>query len=75
MTGTRPSDGAPAPARVGFGAAAIGGLFRAVSEDRAAATLATAREAGIRHYDTAPHFEVGLSEPRAGLLPAHEVPG
>jgi len=49
-----------------FGGAPIGGLFAAVGEDDAQATLEAAWDAGIRAFDTAPHYGVGLSESRIG---------
>jgi len=49
-----------------FGAAPIGGLYAPVSDADAAATLAAAWGAGIRAFDTAPHYGVGLSEQRLG---------
>lgn len=49
-----------------FGGAPIGGLYERVSEAEAEATLAAAWEAGIRAFDTAPHYGVGLSERRIG---------
>jgi D-threo-aldose 1-dehydrogenase len=51
---------------VGFGGAPIGGLYRAVGDDTAAATVDAAWEAGIRYFDTAPHYGLGLSERRLG---------
>jgi D-threo-aldose 1-dehydrogenase len=52
--------------RLVFGGAPIGGLFAAVDDDAAQATLEAAWEAGIRAFDTAPHYGVGLSESRMG---------
>jgi D-threo-aldose 1-dehydrogenase len=52
--------------RLMFGGAPIGGLFTAVAEDTALATLEAAWAAGIRAFDTAPHYGVGLSELRIG---------
>jgi len=52
--------------RLGFGAASVGNLYRAVSDDDARATVQAAWEAGIRYYDTAPHYGFGLSEKRLG---------
>jgi D-threo-aldose 1-dehydrogenase len=52
--------------RLVFGGAPIGGLYAAVDEDAAQATLEAAWEAGIRAFDTAPHYGVGLSESRIG---------
>jgi D-threo-aldose 1-dehydrogenase len=49
-----------------FGGAAIGGLYAPVSDEAAAATLRSAWDAGIRAFDTAPHYGVGLSEQRIG---------
>lgn len=52
--------------RVGFGAASLGNLFTPVTDEQAAATLSAAWDAGIRTYDTAPHYGLGLSERRLG---------
>jgi D-threo-aldose 1-dehydrogenase len=49
-----------------FGGAPIGGLYAPVSDATAAATLQAAWDAGIRAFDTAPHYGVGLSEQRIG---------
>jgi D-threo-aldose 1-dehydrogenase len=49
-----------------FGGAPIGGLYAPVSDQAAAATLQAAWDAGIRAFDTAPHYGVGLSERRIG---------
>ena len=49
-----------------FGGAPIGGLYEPVSDAVAAATLSAAWDAGIRAFDTAPHYGVGLSERRIG---------
>jgi D-threo-aldose 1-dehydrogenase len=49
-----------------FGAAAIGNLFTAVSDEVARATVDAAWDAGIRVFDTAPHYGLGLSERRLG---------
>ncbi len=51
---------------LGFGGASIGELFVRVPETDAAATLATAWEAGVRYFDTAPWYGRGLSELRVG---------
>jgi D-threo-aldose 1-dehydrogenase len=51
---------------LGFGAASIGNLYRAVPDEQAAATVATAWEAGVRYFDTAPHYGLGLAERRLG---------
>ncbi|MFD0025252.1 aldo/keto reductase [Streptomyces sp. NPDC058382] len=49
-----------------FGAAAIGNLFRAVEPARAAAAVDAAWDEGVRYFDTAPHYGLGLSERRLG---------
>ncbi|RPK39308.1 aldo/keto reductase [Streptomyces sp. NBC_01260] len=49
-----------------FGAAAIGNLFSAVEPERAAAAVDAAWDEGIRYFDTAPHYGLGLSERRLG---------
>jgi D-threo-aldose 1-dehydrogenase len=49
---------------LGFGAAPLGNLFRAISEDDAQATLQRAWDAGVRYFDTAPLYGLGLSETR-----------
>lgn len=50
----------------GFGAAPLGNLFTAISEDQAQATLQAAWDTGRRWYDTAPLYGLGLSEERCG---------
>ena len=52
--------------RLGFGAAPIAGLFTPVDDDTAAATVDAAWAAGIRYFDTAPHYGLGVSERRLG---------
>lgn len=53
---------------LGLGTAPLGGLFSAVDPDQAAATLEAAWEAGIRYFDTAPHYGAGLAEKRLGAF-------
>ena len=52
--------------RLGFGAAAIGNLYRAMSDEDATATVRSAWDSGLLYYDTAPHYGFGLSEKRLG---------
>lgn len=54
--------------RLGFGAAVIGGLFAAVSDEQAQAALQEAWDQGIRYFDTSPHYGAGLSEIRLGTF-------
>lgn len=49
-----------------FGGAAIGNLFTPVTDDEAAAAVDAAWAGGIRTFDTAPHYGLGLSERRLG---------
>ncbi|MFC9588917.1 aldo/keto reductase [Streptomyces sp. NPDC056944] len=49
-----------------FGAAAIGNLFTAVTDAEAEQAVHTAWDAGVRYFDTAPHYGLGLSERRLG---------
>lgn len=49
---------------LGFGTAPLGNLYRAVSDEDAQATLNAAWDAGVRYYDTAPLYGLGLSETR-----------
>lgn len=49
---------------LGFGTAPLGNLYRAVSDDDAQATLDAAWDAGVRYFDTAPLYGLGLSETR-----------
>lgn len=49
-----------------YGAAGIGNLFRPVADEEAAAAIDAAWDAGIRTFDTAPHYGLGLSERRLG---------
>jgi D-threo-aldose 1-dehydrogenase len=51
---------------IGFGGAPLGNLDREVSEDDAQGALAAAWDSGLRYFDTAPHYGLGLSERRFG---------
>ena len=55
-----------AVSEVGFGAAQLGNLYRETSDDEAAAAIDAAWDGGIRYFDTAPHYGLGLSERRLG---------
>jgi D-threo-aldose 1-dehydrogenase len=52
--------------RLGFGGAVIGNLFTAVDDATARAAVDAAWESGVRYFDTAPHYGLGLSERRIG---------
>lgn len=49
-----------------FGGAGIGNLLREVSDEDARGTVDAAWDAGVRGFDTAPHYGLGLSERRLG---------
>jgi len=51
---------------IGFGGGALGNLFDRVDDRTARATVDAALDAGIRYFDTAPHYGRGLSERRVG---------
>lgn len=51
-----------------YGAANLGNLYRELTDDEAWAVLDAAWESGIRFYDTAPHYGLGLSERRLGAF-------
>ncbi|MCM1966280.1 aldo/keto reductase [Streptomyces sp. G1] len=59
-----------------FGAAGIGNLFAPVDTAQAAGAVHAAWDAGVRYFDTAPHYGLGLSEQRLGealrTRPRHE---
>ena len=52
--------------RLGFGAAPIGNLYRPIDDATAAGAVTAAWDRGIRYFDTAPHYGLGLSERRLG---------
>ncbi|MDO5502746.1 MAG: aldo/keto reductase [Actinomycetia bacterium] len=54
--------------RITFGAATLGNLFSEVTEAESRAILEAAWSGGIRHFDTAPHYGLGLSERRLGAF-------
>ncbi|MDJ0358155.1 aldo/keto reductase [Paenarthrobacter sp. PH39-S1] len=65
----------PELGRLGFGAAGIGNLYRAMDDAVAAATVVAGWDAGIRYFDTAPHYGLGLSERRLGAFLASKPRG
>ncbi len=52
----------------GLGGVSIGNEFDYVTEDEAQATLSAAWESGIRYFDTAPWYGLGLCERRYGAF-------
>lgn len=51
---------------LGFGAAPLGNLYSPLDDDRARSAVDAAWDAGVRYFDTAPHYGLGLSERRLG---------
>ena len=49
---------------LGFGTAPLGNLYRAISDEEAHAILEAAWAGGVRYFDTAPLYGLGLSETR-----------
>jgi D-threo-aldose 1-dehydrogenase len=52
--------------QLGLGGGPLGNLFHAVADDPARETVDAAWESGIRFFDTAPHYGLGLAERRLG---------
>ncbi|MEV0147831.1 MULTISPECIES: aldo/keto reductase [unclassified Nonomuraea] len=52
--------------RAGLGGGPLGNYLRPISDEQARAVVDTAWEAGVRYFDTAPFYGLGLSERRMG---------
>ena len=53
---------------MGFGSAPLGNYLRPLSEEDCDLTLSAAWDSGMRYFDTAPLYGLGLSEVRVGRL-------
>ena len=53
---------------LGFGSAPLGNYLRPLSEEECDQTLSAAWNSGVRYFDTAPLYGLGLSEMRVGRL-------
>lgn len=62
----RVSDAGPALSELSLGCAQLGNLYREVDDAEAQATVDAAWKLGVRYFDTAPHYGLGLSERRLG---------
>ncbi|MFJ2368226.1 aldo/keto reductase [Microbacterium sp. NPDC087665] len=51
---------------VGYGAASLGNLYRALADDEWPEVVPAAWGGGIRYFDVAPHYGLGLAERRLG---------
>lgn len=56
------------PGAFSLGTASLGNLYEAVSDEQAWSVLDAAWECGVRYFDTAPHYGLGLSERRVGAF-------
>ena len=65
MTISRPWHGTPLT-RLGLGASQFGNLNRTTTDEASAEAVDAAWNAGVRYFDTAPHYGLGLSERRLG---------
>ncbi len=66
MTVTGRRSRGPRLTRLGLGGSQLGNLFRAMTDEEADDVVRAAWEAGLRYFDTAPHYGLGLSERRLG---------
>ncbi|MFD3513966.1 aldo/keto reductase [Streptomyces sp. NPDC058657] len=64
--GTGARAGSVPVSALGFGAATLGNLFTAVTDEESHTAVETAWNHGVRYFDTAPHYGLGLSERRLG---------
>ena len=55
---------------LGLGAAQFGNLYRQTTDEEVQGAFEEAWSAGVRYFDTAPHYGLGLSERRLGALVA-----
>jgi D-threo-aldose 1-dehydrogenase len=56
----------PALTELSLGCSQLGNLHHAMDDDTAGATVDAAWDEGVRYFDTAPHYGLGLSERRLG---------
>ncbi len=60
---------------LGFGSAPLGNYLRSFTEEECDATVGAAWASGLRYYDTAPLYGLGLSEDRVGRILRPHVRG
>ena len=58
--------------QLGFGSATLGNMGRVYSEEECDRTIARAWDRGLRYFDTAPLYGLGLSEMRIGRVLRHQ---
>ena len=66
---------AAAVTALGFGGASAGNLYTETTGEEATAAVDCAWAGGIRYFDTAPHYGLGLSERRLGAALRHRHTG
>src|SRR5438046_10219451 len=67
MISRRPlPDRSLALSELSLGCAQLGNMYREVTDGDARSTVDAAWELGVRYFDTAPHYGLGLSERRLG---------
>jgi D-threo-aldose 1-dehydrogenase len=52
--------------KLSLGCSQLGNLYREMSDEQSRATVDAACQVGVRYFDTAPHYGLGLSERRLG---------
>lgn len=60
------------PTRIGLGGTAIGNMYEAAADAQAQDAIDAAWQAGMRYFDTAPLYGLGLSEHRLGDYLRHK---
>lgn len=60
---------------LGFGAAQLGNLFTETTDEASGRAVSEALRSGLRYFDTAPHYGLGLSESRLGQALEHTPRG
>lgn len=58
---------------LGIGVAQFGNLYVETTDEESVAAIDAAWEGGVRYFDTAPHYGLGLSERRLGLALAERA--
>ena len=56
----------PSVDQIILGCSGLAGMFDPIKDEQAEATVVKAIELGVRNFDTAPHYGLGLSEERLG---------
>ncbi|ROP49171.1 MULTISPECIES: aldo/keto reductase [unclassified Rathayibacter] len=73
----QPLQRGPALTSLGFGASQFGNLFQETTDEASNEAVSRAWDAGVRYFDTAPSYGLGLSERRLGralsAYPRNEV--